>query len=301
MMGLKAIKTSRSKGAQTEFRHHSRLKEIWRRFRKNKLALVGLIVIIIIIVIAAAAPYLAPEGYDSQNIPDSLLRPGQKGYVLGTDNLGRDVLSRIIWGAQYTLQCGVIAVLVSAVCGCSLGLVAGYYSGAIDNLIMRLMDILLAIPGILLAICIAATLGPGMRNAIIAVGVSGTPAFARIVRSSVLTVREMEYIEAAHAVNASDARIILTHILPNSLAPILVQTTLSIANAIMQTAALSFLGLGVQLPISEWGAMISGARPFFKNYSYLVTSPGIAIMLLVFSINIFGDGLRDALDPRLRR
>jgi len=274
--------------------------DVWKRFRKNKLALCGLIVILLMIVVAILAPVLAPEGYDAQNISISLQGPGTPGHILGTDNLGRDILSRIIWGTRYTLQCGVIAVIVSAISGCFFGAIAGFYGGKIDNLIMRCMDILLAIPGILLAICIAAVLGPGMKNAIIAVGVSGMPTFARVVRSSVLSVRDMEYIESARAVNSSDLRIILHDIIPNVMASILVQTTLSVANAIMQTASLSFLGLGVQAPIPEWGAMISGARAYLKNYGYMVSMPGIAIILLVYSVNVIGDGLRDALDPRLK-
>lgn len=198
------------------------------------------------------------------------------------------------------MQCGVVAVVVSAVIGCICGALAGFYGGRTDNIIMRIMDVFQAIPGVLLAISIAAALGPGMRNAIIAVGISGMPAFARVVRSSVMTVRGMEYVEAAVSVNATDIRIILTHILPNVLASILVQTTLSVANAIMQTASLSFLGLGVQAPVPEWGAMISGARAYLKDFGYMVTMPGIAIILLVFSVNIVGDGLRDALDPKLK-
>lgn len=275
--------------------------ETWMRFKRNKLSVAGLIMITLIVIIAFGAPVLAPEGYDNQLVVDSLLEPGERGYLFGTDYLGRSILSRIMWGAQYTLQCGVVAVIVSAVGGCILGAVSGYYGKRVDNIIMRLMDVLLAIPSILLAIAIAATLGPGMRNAIIAVGVSGMPAFARIVRSSVMSVRGMEYIEAAVAINASDARILAHHVFPNVLAPVLVQTTLSVANAIMQTASLSFLGLGVQAPIPEWGAMISVGRAYLRNYGYMVTVPGLFIMLLVFSINIFGDGLRDALDPRLKR
>lgn len=274
--------------------------EVWSRFCKNHLAFLGLVIITIIFVMAVMAPVLAPEGYDNQNISIALSQPGTQGHILGTDNLGRDILGRIIWGARYTLQCGVVAVFVSALIGCVCGSIAGYYGGRVDNIIMRFMDVFLAIPGVLLAISIAAALGPGMKNAIIAVGISGMPAFARVVRSVVMTVRGMEYVEAARAVDATDLRIIMTHILPNALAPILVQTTLSVANAIMQTASLSFLGLGVQAPVPEWGAMISGARAFLKGYGYMVAMPGFAIIFLVFSINIIGDGLRDALDPRLK-
>ena len=274
--------------------------DVWRRFCKNRLALTGLIIILILGVMAICAPILAPEGYDHQDIAIALTGPLTEGHLLGTDNLGRDIFARIIWGSRYTLQCGVVAVIVSSIIGCACGALAGFYGGRTDNVIMRIMDVFQAIPGVLLAISIAAALGPGMRNAIIAVGISGMPAFARVVRSSVMTVRGMEYIEAARSINATDARIILHHILPNVLAAVLVQTTLSVANAIMQTASLSFLGLGVQAPVPEWGAMISGARAYIRDYGYLVTMPGIAIILLVFSVNIVGHGLRDALDPRLK-
>jgi len=294
------MSTVESAVKETNVKRRSQWFEVWRRFKRNKLALAGLVIILLIIVLALLAPILASEGYDQQIISDSLLTPGKEGHILGTDNLGRDILVRLVWGARYTLQCGLVAVLVSAIGGCILGSLAGYYSGKVDNLIMRVMDVLLAIPGMLLAISIAATLGPGMRNAIIAVGISGMPTFARIVRSSVMSVRDMEYIEAATAINAGDMRIILKHVLPNVMAPILVQTTLSVANAIMQTASLSFLGLGVQAPIPEWGAMISSGRSYLRGYGYMVTAPGLAIMMLVFSINIFGDGLRDALDPKLK-
>lgn len=294
------MSTVESAVKENDVKHRSQWAEVWRRFKLNKLALAGLAIILLIIVVALFAPILAPGGYDLQKISDSLLVPGKDGHILGTDNLGRDILFRLVWGARYTLQCGLVAVIVSAIGGCVLGAVAGYYGGKIDNLIMRVMDVLLAIPGMLLAISIAATLGPGMRNAIIAVGISGMPTFARIVRSSVMSVRDMEYIEAATAINAGDMRIILQHVLPNVMAPILVQTTLSVANAIMQTASLSFLGLGVQAPIPEWGAMISSGRAYLRGYGYMVTAPGLAIMMLVFSINIFGDGLRDALDPKLK-
>lgn len=276
--------------------------EVWHRLKKDKLAILGLVVLLMLIVIAIFAKQIAPYYYDKQNISDSLLKPGANPkYILGTDNLGRDILSRLIYGAQISLKVGLVAVFISATIGTVLGTIAGYYGGKSDNVIMRFMDILLAIPGILLAIAIVATLGPGMTNAIISVGISGIPSFARIVRSSVLSIRDMEYIEAARAINATDSRIIIKHILPNILAPIIIQATLGIANAILQACALSFLGLGVQPPVPEWGAMISNARAYLRDYSYMVTLPGIAIMLTVFSINLFGDGLRDALDPRLKQ
>lgn len=276
--------------------------EVWHRLKKNKLAVAGLIILILLIIVAIFAEQIAPYYYDEQDTSVALLAPGENmAYPLGTDNLGRDLLSRIIYGTQISLQVGLVAVVVSAIFGVFFGAIAGYFGGKIDNVIMRFMDVLLAIPGILLAIAIAATLGPGMRNAIISVGISGVPSFARVVRSSVLAVRDTEYIEAARSVNASDARIIMMHILPNVLAPIIVQATLGIANAILQACALSFLGLGVQPPVPEWGAMISNSRAYLRDYGYMVTLPGLAIMLTLFSINLFGDGLRDALDPKLKQ
>ena len=283
------------------YKKRSQTKEVWHRLKRNKLAVGALCTLILLVIIAIFAKQIAPYGYDEQNISIALNGPGVlPGYPLGTDSLGRDLLSRIIWGTQVSLRVGVIAVTISAVGGCILGAIAGFFGSKLDNLIMRCMDILMAIPGILLAIAIAATLGPGMTNAIIAVGISGIAGFARIVRSSVLSVRDMEYIEAARAINASNSRILIRHILPNIMAPIIVQVTLGFANAILQAASLSFLGLGAQPPIPEWGALISGGRSYMRDYGYMVTMPGIAIMITVFAINLFGDGLRDALDPRLK-
>jgi peptide/nickel transport system permease protein len=294
--------TARAPGAKKVFKRRGQFMEVWHRLKKNKLAVAGLVVLALLILLALFAEQIAPYFYDDQNISVALTPPGENpDYILGTDNLGRDILSRLIYGAQISLQVGLIAMAISVAFGVVFGAIAGYFGGRIDNIIMRVMDIMLAIPGILLAIAIAATLGPGMTNAIISVGISGVPSMARVVRSSVLSVREMEYIEAAHAMNASHARIIIKHILPNVLAPIIVQATLGIANAILQACSLSFLGLGVQPPVPEWGAMISNSRPYLRDYSYMVTLPGLAIMITVFAINLLGDGLRDALDPKLKQ
>jgi len=294
--------TAVAAGTSNQLKKRSQFKEVWHRLKRNKLAVISLIVLGLLVLMALFAKQIAPYYYDNQDISVALLAPGENPkFPLGTDNLGRDILSRIIYGAQISLRVGLVAVCISAGVGCVLGAIAGYFGGVIDNVIMRIMDVLLAIPGILLAIAIAATLGPGMTNAIISVGISGIPAFARVVRSSVLSVRDMEYIEAAKAINATSARILLRHITPNILAPILVQATLGIANAILQAASLSFLGLGAQPPVPEWGAMISNGRAYLRDYSYMVTMPGIAIMITVFAINLLGDGLRDALDPRLKQ
>ncbi len=262
--------------------------------------MVGLVIMAVMIVIALLAPILAPEGYDAQNLDDAFIFPCL-AHPFGTDNLGRDVLVRVMYGAQISLRLGLLSVAVSAVGGVIIGAVAGYYGGRIDNIFMRVMDVFQAIPPMLLAIAIAAILGPGLTNAMMAIGISGIPGFARLIRASILSVRENEYIEAARAVTATDARIIVKHILPNILSPILVQTSLSIANAILVASSLSFIGLGAQPPLPEWGAMISGARGYIRDYWYLVTLPGIAIILAVVSFNLIGDGIRDALDPRLSR
>lgn len=282
-------------------KQRSRFAEIWRRYSQNKAAVAGSIILMFIIAIALLAPVLAPQGYDVQDISEKLLPPFSPGHILGTDNNGRDMLVRLIWGARITLQVGLVAVAVSFIGGMFFGLIAGYFGGLLDNIIMRAMDVLLAVPGILLAVAIAAALGAGMTNAIISVGIAGIPGFARMVRSSIMSIREQEYVEAAKTINAGHLRILFRDILPNCLAPILVMTTLSIANAIMQTASLSFLGLGIQLPVPEWGSMISAGRTYLNGYSYMVFVPGIAIMLVVFAINVIGDGLRDALDPKLKR
>ncbi|OPZ56907.1 MAG: Glutathione transport system permease protein GsiD [Synergistetes bacterium ADurb.Bin520] len=227
--------------------------------------------------------------------------PPSAQFWLGTDEFGRDILSRIIYGARISLMVGFISVGIAMCVGGVLGAVAGYYGGRTDNLIMRAMDILLSIPSILLAIAIAASLGPGLFNLMIAVGIAAIPQYARIVRGSVLSIRGQEFVEAARAVGSSDARIIFKHILPNCMAPIIVQGTLGVATAILVAAGLSFIGLGTQPPIPEWGAMLSGGRSYIRDYPYMTLFPGIAIMLTILALNFVGDGLRDALDPKLKR
>jgi peptide/nickel transport system permease protein len=260
----------------------------------------GLTVILILIFVAVFADVLAPYTYSKQNLVHAF-ESSSKQFPLGTDEFGRDILSRLIYGARISLQVGFIAVGIALVAGGMLGAVAGYYGGWLDNIVMRVMDVMLSIPGILLAIAIAAALGPGLFNLMIAVGISAIPNYARIVRGSVLSIREMEFIEAAHAVGSSDLRIILKHIIPNSMAPIIVQSTLGVAYAILNAAGLSFIGLGIQPPYPEWGAMLSGGRQFIRDYPHLTLYPGLTIMITILALNFLGDGLRDALDPKLKR
>jgi len=273
--------------------------DVWKRFKKNRMAMFGLITIILLSICAIFADYIAPYGYDDQDLSRSFLLPC-KEHIFGTDNFGRDIFSRIIYGSRISLTVGFFAVGFAIVVGGILGAIAAFYGGKTDNIIMRAMDILLAIPGMLLAIALAAALGPGLRNMMIAIGVGSIPRYARVVRASVLTVREEEFVEAAISIGASDARIIFSHIIPNAMAPIIVQATLGVASSILATATLSFLGLGIQPPIPEWGAMLSSARQYIRDYWHLTTFPGLMIMITVYALNVLGDGLRDALDPRLK-
>jgi peptide/nickel transport system permease protein len=283
------------------FKKRGQWSELWKRLRRNKMALVGLAIMVLMAFLSFFANYVAPHGYDEQDAVNRAFLGPTLAFPFGTDNLGRCILSRVIYGARVSLEVGLIAVGISASLGTLLGSIGGYYGGRSDNIIMRLMDVLMAIPGILLAITIAATLGPGLINAMIAVGISHTPEFARVVRGQVLTVRGNEYIEAARAINASDARIIMRHIVPNVLAPTIVQITLSVATAIMTTASLSFLGLGVQPPVPEWGAMLSQSRIYLRDDPHMMIFPALAIIATVFALNLLGDGLRDALDPKLKK
>ena len=275
------------------------LRQTWKGLKKNKLAMVGLVLIILLIIMAVFADVIAPYGVDDQDLTQKF-QPPSKEHILGTDDFGRDVFSRVIYGSRYSLAIGACAAILSAAVGMIIGSVAGFYGGKADNILMRLIDIMLAIPSTLLGISIVAALGNGIRNVIIAVAIGAVPAYARIVRASILSVKEQEYIEAARSIGASDLRIIMRHILPNCLAPIIVQITMSVAKAILEASALSFIGLGVQPPSAEWGAMLSAARPYFRSYWWVMTFPGLAIMMIIFGLNLFGDGLRDALDPKLK-
>ena len=278
-------------------RKKSRISDIWRQLRKNKLAVIALFVLVVLILVAIFAPVLAPYPYEQQNTKLSFAAPSTE-HKLGNDKLGRDILSRLIYGTRQSLQMGFIAVAIAATIGITLGAIAGFYGRWIDNLCMRFLDIYQAMPMLLLCLTLAAVLGPSLHNAIIALGIGTVPGYARIMRASVLTVREKEYIEAARAIDASNSRIIIKHILPNAIAPLIVQITMGVGICILSGSALSFIGLGVQPPIPEWGSMISEARNYLREYPTLALYPGICVMISVLSCNLLGDGLRDALDPR---
>lgn len=269
-------------------------------FLENKAAVVGGLIILFYIFIAVFAPVLAPYHPHDINLDNKLMPPSMEHWM-GTDDKGRDILSRILYGSRLSMGVGFAAVIFGAFFGITLGLIAGYYGKWIDSVIMRCMDVLLAFPGILLALAIVSALGPSLINVTIAVGAFSVPLFARIVRGSTLEVKQLEYIDAIRSLGAKDGTIIFKHILPNIMSPIIVQGTLRVATAILSAAGLSFLGLGAQPPSSEWGTMLSSGRDFLFSAPYIAIFPGLAIAFLVLGFNIFGDGLRDAFDPRMKK
>lgn len=293
------ITTSAPKEAST--RKRSQYVDVWRRLKKSRTAMMGIILILMFILLAIFADVIVDYDNDAikLNVVERLQGPNSKQWF-GTDEYGRDIFARIVYGTRISLFVGIISVGIALSIGGALGAIAGYYGGKLDNFIMRCLDVLLAIPTILLAITIVASLGASILNLMIAVGISNIPGFARVVRAAVLSVKDQEYIEAAKAIGAKDHVIILKHVIPNSLAPIIVYGTLKVATAIMATAALSFIGLGVQPPTPEWGSMLASGRAYMRDHMYLVMFPGIAIVLTVLSLNLIGDGLRDALDPKLK-
>ncbi len=283
-----------------EFKKKSLLSDTWLLFKKNKLAVVGMAILLIMIVLAIFANVIAPYGFDEQDYRNTF-QTSSSEHLLGTDNLGRDIFSRLLYGARVSLRVGIISVGIGMAVGGLIGALAGFYGGKVDMVLMRIMDVFLAIPPIILAISICAALGPGLTNTMIAVGISSVPTYARILRSSVMSIKQVEFVEAARAIGAGDARVIGKHVIPNSLAPLIVQGSMGIARSIISAANLSFIGLGIQPPNPEWGAMLSAGRSYFREYPHMVIWPGIAIMFAVLSFNLLGDGLRDALDPKLKR
>ncbi len=270
----------------------------WQRLRRNPWALVGLGIVAIFVLVGLLAPWIAPYDPLRPDFAKALQGPSKES-PLGRDELGRDILSRIIYGARISLWIGIIAVGIGVLLGVPVGAISGYY-GRLDIFIQRVIDVMLAFPGLLLAIVLISILGVGLANVMVAIGVASIPTYARLVRGSVLSIKEMDYILAAKALGFGDLRIIFRHILPNCLAPIIVQSTLQIATAILFAAGLGFLGLGAKPPIPEWGVMLSTGRDYLRIAPHVATFPGLAIMLAVLGFNLLGDGLRDALDPRLK-
>ncbi len=297
-----AAKTNGAAHTGATVKKRSQAAEIWRRLKKNRMAMLGLAVVLLLVLISIFADFLFD--YDTivikQNTQIRLQSPSGEHW-LGTDEFGRDILARIVHGSRVSLSVGVVAVSISLMIGGTLGAVAGFYGGKVDNVVMRFMDILLAVPSLLLSITIVSALGPSIFNLMLALAISSVPGYARIVRASVLTVKDQEFVEAARCIGANNFEIIASHIIPNCMAPIIVQVSLKVASAILSTSGLSFLGLGVKAPTPEWGAMLSGGRAYLRNAPHLTIFPGIAIIITILSLNLLGDGLRDALDPKLKK
>lgn len=278
----------------------SPLRETWVRLLRNKGAVAGLMVILAFILLAIFAPLVAPMDPLEQDIEMRKTPPLTDGFLLGSDELGRDLLSRLIHGARLSMSIGVVSVGIAMVGGVIIGVISGFYGGWLDKIVMRLIDIMLAFPYVLLTIVIVAVLGPSLTNAMIAIGISQLPRYVRLVRASVMAEKESDYVLAERSIGTGNMELMFGSILPNSLAPVIVQATLGIGDAILSSAALSFLGLGAQPPAPEWGLMIASSREFVTSAWWIVTFPGVAILLAVIGFNLFGDGLRDVLDPRLK-
>lgn len=281
------------------WKRKSKIAEVWHRLKKNKVAVACLFIIVAVIIAALFAKYIAPYPYDLQDYSNIYGSPSIE-HILGTDGLGRDIFSRLIYGAGQSLLLGVLSTAIASVIGIILGAIAGYYGGWIDNVIMRFFDIYQSIPMFLLCVTLAAILGPSLTNATIAIGISMIPGPARMMRASILSIRENEYVDAAKSINASNFHIIMKYIIPNAMAPLIVYITMSIGMNVLSGAMLSFIGLGAQPPIPEWGCMVSDARSIMRDHGALALYPGICIMIVVLAFNLVGDGLRDALDPRLK-
>ena len=280
-------------------RKSSPWRDVFHRLKRNKLAMLGLIILILIIFVAFTADFIAPYDYKEQVPAEAMQFPNAK-HLLGTDNFGRDILSRIMVGCRYTLLICFGCITISCIVGTILGAIAGFYK-KVDNLIMRLTDIVMGIPTFMLAISIVVTLEPGLKSMMIALCITSIPAFIRIVRAQVLTIKDQEYVEAARSIGADNFRIMTKHILPNAVAPIIVQYTLGAVNLLLWAASLSFLGMGVQPPTPEWGLMVSAGRAYLYSEWYMSIIPGLAIIITAYALNLLGDGLRDALDPRLKQ
>lgn len=297
-MSVRVLKNHEN-SVQIEEKTSGPWREAWNGFKKSKIALVGAGVVLFFIFLAIFGSFITPEGINEQNLPDRLSPPSSQ-YWFGTDDLGRDIFSRVIHGARISIWVGFFSVIGSVAVGSLLGIIAGYYGKWIDSIISRVFDIMLAFPSILLAIAVVSVLGPSLQNALIAIAIINVPNFGRLIRSKVLSIKEDEYITAARAIGMKDMRILFSHILPNSMAPVIVQGTLAIATAILEAAALGFLGLGAQAPMPEWGKMLSDSKDYLQTAPWTMVFPGLAIMFTVLGFNLMGDGLRDAMDPRMK-
>lgn len=285
---------------QGEVKKRSQLQETWKRLSKNNLAIMGMIILLVLVLVAVFADVIAPYPLDKQDYTATLQTPSWN-HLFGTDEYGRDILSRVIYGSRISLYVGFVSLLLGAVVGCIFGAIAGYFGGMADQITMRCLDVLNSIPQVVLAIAISAAIGSGITSAVAAVAISSIPTFARVVRAATMQVRDQEFVEASFSLGGTNSHIIVKHIFPNILSPIIVQATLGIGKSILLCSSLSFLGLGVQPPTPEWGSMLSSARTFMRDYPHMVIAPGLAIMLTVLALNLFGDGLRDALDPKLKK
>ncbi len=277
----------------------SHFRMVLRQLKKNRAAMIGLAIFLVEVAIAVFAPALMPYGYTDADYT-ALHQPPTARHLLGTDDMGRDILSRLMYGARYSLVMGLTSTAGAMFLGICVGSIAGYFGGQVDNIIMRILDIIQSIPGMLLTIALAAVLGTGVDKTIMALSVAGISGYARLLRANMLNVRNLEYIEASQSINCSKLRIIVSHMIPNSISPLIVTATMSVASTIVLAASLSFIGLGVQPPSPEWGAMLAGGRAWIQQYPHIVIFPGLAIMITVLSLNMLGDGLRDALDPKLK-
>lgn len=284
---------------EKEAQKESQFMAVLKRLKKNKMAMLGLVILIVLVLMAVFAPWITRFPYEEMHVLDKHQTPNAT-YWFGADELGRDIFSRIVYGARYSLSLGILAILVSNAIGIVIGAIAGYVGGTTDNILMRLLDIFQAIPGMLLGVIISSVLGAGFTNTILAMAIGNIPMSVRLLRGQVLSIRKQEYLEAAEAINCTRSRIIIRHVLPNSYAPLLVSATMGIGNTIMAAASLSFIGLGIQPPTPEWGAMLTAAKGFFRDHPHEMLFPGLFIMLTVLALNMFGDGLRDALDPKLK-
>lgn len=299
---MKDTKQSASISVQKRYKKRSPTAEIWHRLRKNKGAIIGGVIILILIVFALLSDVLYDYDTDivAQNLQERFIAPCLE-HPFGTDNLGRDLFARVIYGTRASLPVGFVAVMVALICGMVFGAFAGYFGGVVENVIMRVMDIFSTVPDVLMAIALIAVMGTSTLSLMIAVGITSIPIFARVTRAAVLSVRNQEFVESARAIGASNVEIIFQHVIPNCLSPIIVQTTLRMGSAIISASALSYLGLGVPPPMPEWGALLSAGRSYMRDSSYMTLFPGLAIMITVIAFNLLGDGLRDAMDPKLKK